>query len=89
MRAETYSVLTKMPGALSPSSANTVVQGLAGTLIISSTTTEDYLGAIELCVARSLRSGSVFDAIHWVQAVRDGAEVFLTFNPKDSARLAA
>jgi hypothetical protein len=46
-----------------------------------------YQAAIDRCAERSLKSGSVFDAIHLIAAERRAAGVLLTFNPEDFARL--
>ena len=46
-----------------------------------------YTDALARCAAHTLKSGMVFDALHLLDAEQAGAEVFLTFNASDFARL--
>ena len=46
-----------------------------------------YTAALRLCSDRGLRSGAVFDALHWAAADEGKADLFLTFNPDDFVRL--
>jgi hypothetical protein len=50
-------------------------------------TLQTYLTAVERCSSRSFRSGAVYDALHLVEAEREGANILLTFNPDDFMRL--
>jgi len=87
--AEAYSVLTKVPGGLSPAAARVVVSRIARKVRVVAPLPETYLAATERCASRGLKSGVIFDALHLVEAERFGADAFLTFNPSDFERLAA
>jgi predicted nucleic acid-binding protein len=86
--AELYSVLTKVPDGLSPPEARVVIATLSSQVNVIAPSPQTYLSAIERCSSRSLQSGAVYDALHLVEAERAGADVLLTFNPKDFQRLA-
>ena len=86
--AEVYSVLSKIPGGLSPTATRVLVSRLARQLRVLAPLPESYLAATERCASRGLKSGVVYDALHLVEAERAGADVFLTFNPSDFERLA-
>jgi predicted nucleic acid-binding protein len=87
--AEVYSVLSKVPGGLSPGAARALVSRLARQVRVLAPLPESYLAATERCASRGLKSGVIYDALHLVEAERAGANVLLTFNPSDFERLAA
>jgi len=87
--AEVYSVLSKIPGGLSPVATRVLVGRLARQVRVLAPLPESYLAAMERCASRGLKSGVVYDALHLVEAERAGADVFLTFNSSDFERLAA
>lgn len=86
---EVYSVLSKLPGGLSPAAARVLVSRVARQMRVVAPLPESYLAATERCASRGLKSGVIFDALHLIEAERTGADVFLTFNPSDFERLAA
>ena len=85
--AEVYSVLSKLPGGLSPAAARVLVSRVARQLRVIAPLQESYLAATERCASRGLKSGVIYDALHLIEAERAGADVFLTFNPGDFERL--
>jgi predicted nucleic acid-binding protein len=86
--AEVYSVLSKVPGGLSPMAARVLVSRIGRQVRVLAPLPESYLAATERCASLGLKSGVVYDALHLVEAERAGADVFLTFNPSDFERLA-
>jgi hypothetical protein len=46
-----------------------------------------YPAAVTRCNARSLRSGAVYDALHLITAELESADLLLTFNVGDFARM--
>ncbi|HKO92114.1 MAG TPA: type II toxin-antitoxin system VapC family toxin [Polyangiaceae bacterium] len=85
--AELYSVLTKIPEGLSPIAARLAVANVPNRIRVVPLTVGAYRAALDRCAERSLRSGSVFDALHLVAAERKGATALVTFNRDDFARL--
>jgi predicted nucleic acid-binding protein len=85
---EVYSVLTKVPNGLSPAEARVVVSTIRRRVRVVLPTLQTYLAAIERCSVRALKSGAVYDALHLVEAEREGASILLTFNRDDFTRLA-
>lgn len=85
--AELYSVLTKIPEGLTPAAARVAVMNIPNRIRVLPLTPSAYQVAVNRCAERSLRSGSIFDALHLVAAERKGASVLLTFNPDDFMRL--
>jgi len=86
--AETYSVLTKVPGGLTPRDAAALVCRLPSIFRLSTAGTVLYTDALLRCASRGLKSGVVFDALHLLDAEQAGADIFLTFNASDFTRLA-
>ena len=84
---EVYSVLTKVPNGLSPAEARVVVSTIRRRVRVVVPTLQTFLAAIERCSTRALRSGAVYDALHVVEAEREGASILLTFNRDDFTRL--
>lgn len=87
--AEVYSVLTKIPGAMTPADGYAVVSRLPGVFTVHATNHQTYMAAIDRCSDRGLRSGAVYDALHLLHAEQASADLFLTFNPSHFLRLAA
>jgi predicted nucleic acid-binding protein len=87
--AELYGVLSRMPDGLSPAEARLVVANLPQRVRVVPLTVSAYLAGIERCAARSLKSGSIFDALHLVAAEQAQADMLLTFDQGDFTRLSA
>lgn len=85
--AETYSVLTKVPGGLTPPDAAALVCRLPSIFRLAAAGTTLYTDALLRCASRGLKSGVVFDALHLIDAEQAGADIFLTFNAADFLRL--
>jgi predicted nucleic acid-binding protein len=87
--AETCSTLTRLPldPPVSAPAAGEAVERLASVLRLRAMTASIYRDALRRTVARGLRSGVIFDALHLVAAREDGAEVLVTFNARDFERL--
>ncbi|MCG8455007.1 MAG: PIN domain-containing protein [Holophagales bacterium] len=87
--AETWSVLTRLPGALqlAPAEANLVVDRLLQSFRAVEISGGLYRAAMRRCSERGARSGALFDALHLVVAEAEGAEALLTFNDGDFERL--
>jgi predicted nucleic acid-binding protein len=89
--AETWAALTALPVAprIAPDAAERVIRRLARYVRPAVLRWEDYRSALARCTERGLRSGSAYDALHFVGAAREGADVFLTFNTRHFEALAA
>jgi predicted nucleic acid-binding protein len=85
--AELNSVLTRLPQGLSVASAATLVNRMVAVYRVVPLAPENYQEAAARCATRSLRSGSIFDALHVVAAESIGADVLLTFDEDDFTRL--
>lgn len=72
---------------LSTAQAEQVVLRLKEILILREPTQAIYRTALKRAAEGEIRSGGVFDALHLISAERAGAEIFLTFNLGDFARL--
>lgn len=88
--AESWAVLTALPiePRVSGEVAAAVLDRLRRTIRFVAPRRTTYPAAIGRCNARSLRSGTVYDALHLVTAEEEAAELFLTFNIDDFTRLA-
>lgn len=86
--AEVYSVLTKIPGALTYADARAVVRRLAQVFVVHAPNLETYELAVERCADRGMGSGSVYDALHLVHAEQARADALVTFNASHFLRLA-
>jgi predicted nucleic acid-binding protein len=82
--AETWATLTAIPvePRIAPAAATRLIERLARHVKPVALRWEDYRVALERCSDRGLRSGAVYDALHFVAAARQGAEVFLTLNTR-------
>ena len=81
--AETYAVLTRLPGA------NQIAPGIAWQLISENTiknfslillTAKEYSKVIEAAAANGVEGGKVYDALILAAAAKSGAERIYTFN---------
>lgn len=88
--AETWSVLTRLPGSLrlSPATATLLVERALSVFRPVDAIGADYQNAMRRCSERGLRSGVLFDALHLVVAERLQADAFITLNAADFTRLA-
>lgn len=88
--AETWAVLTVLPmePRLSGEVAAAVLNRLGRVVRFVAPSPDTYPAAVARCNARSLRSGAVYDALHLVTAEQESADLLLTFNVDDFARLA-
>ena len=88
--AETWSTLTALPlePRVSGEQAKAMLLRLRKRLTTIAMSEAIYRRAIDRCVARGLRSGAIYDALHLVAAEANGADVLLTFNVGDFERLA-
>jgi predicted nucleic acid-binding protein len=88
--AESWAVLTAMPiePRVTGEVARAVLDRLRSVLKLVTPRPATYVAAVERCAGRGLRSGAVYDALHLVTAETERADVFLTFNEADFARLA-
>ena len=89
--AELYSVLTRAPlqPEIRPLSARDLIQQNILTLFsVIDVTRQDYLTAIDLCVAHNGRGGVIHDALILVAAIRHRANQLVTWNVKHFERLA-
>lgn len=88
--AEAWAVLTALPiePRVTGEVAAAVLERLGGVLRFVMPRRATYPSAVARCTARGLRSSAVYDALHLVTAEGEAAELFLTFNIEDFARLA-
>ena len=89
--AETWSVLTRLPGSLQlpPAMATLVVDRLLEQFQPIAMSEAIYRRAMVRCAERGSRSGALFDALHLVAAESVGALGLVTFNRADFERLRA
>lgn len=87
--AETWSVLTRLPGALRlpPSTASLVIDRMLQTFRPVELSGAIYEAAFRRCAERSLGSGTVFDALHLASAEAREVDGFVTFNGADFEKL--
>lgn len=87
--AETWSVLTKLPGdlRLPAASATMVIDRLMESLHPLEISGPAYREAFKRCGERGARSGAIFDALHLVVAEMEGTDGLVTFNRVDFERL--
>jgi predicted nucleic acid-binding protein len=87
--AEVWAVLTALPiePRVSGEVAAAVLDRVRGLLRFVAPRAATYPTAVRRCTARGLRSGVIYDALHLVTAEGESAELFLTFNVDDFARL--
>jgi predicted nucleic acid-binding protein len=88
--AEAWAVLTALPiePRVSGEVAAAVLERIRGVIGFVAPRAATYPAAVARCTARALRSGAVYDALHLVTAEAEAAELFLTFNGEDFARMA-
>jgi predicted nucleic acid-binding protein len=87
--AESWAVLTRLPirPAPSPATARDSLASLRKAIRRLPLDGSAYDAAVDRCVERGLRSGSVFDALHVVCAERAGADLIVTNDVEDFERL--
>jgi predicted nucleic acid-binding protein len=87
--AETWAVLTRLPGALrlAPATATLVIERLLETFRPVGATGDHYRTALRRCTERGLRSGALFDALHLAVAEAERVDGLVTFNGADFERL--
>lgn len=87
--AETWSVLTRapLPAPLDGATARALVTAALAHAPPLPCDAVTYDLAVERCVSAGLRGGAVHDALHLVSAERAGADLLLTWNPRDFERL--
>ena len=88
--AELYSVLTTLPLSprLAPAAAARIIrENLEAHAEITSLTVADYRAVVHDLGEASLAGGIIYDALACRAAIRAGAEVILTFNPRDFRRV--
>ncbi|HUO85321.1 MAG TPA: PIN domain-containing protein [Thermoanaerobaculia bacterium] len=88
--AETFAVLTRLPllPRVSSPQAEEVTLRLKDILLLREPTSSMYRAALRRAADRGVRSGALFDALHLTTAERAGADLLLSFNLDDFARLA-
>ena len=88
--AEAWAVLTALPiePRVSGEVAAAVLERVRRSIGFVAPRSTTYPTAVARCNARALRSGAVYDALHLVTAEGEAAELFLTFNVEDFARMA-
>jgi predicted nucleic acid-binding protein len=82
--AETWATLTAIPvePRIAPAAAERLIERLVRHIKPIALRWDDYRAALQRCGERGLRSGTVYDALHFVAAVRQNADLFLTFNTR-------
>jgi len=88
--AEVYSVLTTLPLSprISPSAAARIIrENLERYAEIVPLEVADYRDVVHYLADAGLGGGIIYDALAYRAAIQAGAEVVLTFNPKDFRRV--
>ncbi len=88
--AEVYSVLTTLPLSprIAPTSAARIIrENIEKHVDIVPVTVADYVDVVNHLGDAGLAGGMVYDAVALHAAVKAGAALVLTFNPKDFRRL--
>ena len=88
--AEVWATLTAIPvePRIAPASAERVIERLARHIKAVALRWDDYKSAMQRCGERGLRSGALYDALHFVAAARQEADILLTFNTRHFIPLA-
>jgi hypothetical protein len=89
--AETWATLTAIPvePRIAPAAVERVIERLVRYIKPIALRWDDYKSAMQRCGERGLRSGTVYDALHYINAARQDADLFLTFNTRHFIPLAA
>jgi predicted nucleic acid-binding protein len=89
--AETWATLTAIPvePRIAPAAVERVIERLVRHIKPIALRWDDYKSAMQRCGERGLRSGTVYDALHYINAARQDADLFLTFNTRHFIPLAA
>lgn len=87
--AEAWAVLTALPiePRVSGEVAAAVLERLRRVVSFVGPRSATYPAAVARCNARGLRSGVVYDALHLITAEAEAADLLLSFNVEDFARL--
>lgn len=82
--AELWATLTAIPvePRIAPATAERVIERLIRHIKPVALRWDDYKSALQRCGERGMRSGAVYDALHFVAAARQHADIFLTFNTR-------
>lgn len=82
--AETWAALTAIPvePRIAPAAAERVIERLVRHIKPVALRWDDYRSAMQRCGERGLRSGTVYDALHFVAAARHEADLFLTLSTR-------
>lgn len=87
--AEAYSVLTTLPLSprIAPAAAARILrENLEGHADLQALTAADYREVVRHLGDAGLAGGIIYDALACRAAIRAGADLILTFNPKDFTR---
>jgi predicted nucleic acid-binding protein len=87
---EAYSSLTRMPGRyrLSAEQAGLFIGSLREKLQAITLSETEYFDLIAHYAVAGIVGGSIYDAVHVRCALKAGADVLLTWNPRDFTRFA-
>ncbi|MGH7476761.1 MAG: type II toxin-antitoxin system VapC family toxin [Longimicrobiales bacterium] len=87
--AETWATMTALPiqPAVPPALIDRVIERFRSHIELLELSWSDYTAAMRRCSDRGLRSGVIYDALHLAAAERWRADVFLSFNLADFARM--
>jgi predicted nucleic acid-binding protein len=89
--AETWATITALPldPRVTGERAREMVWRLVDHVEVPRSSKAEYEEAMRLCAVAGVRSGAVYDALHYVAARNAGAKAFLTFEVRDFARFVA
>lgn len=91
--AEMYATLSAHPESVRFLSTLKIFQSVSENLLkdfkIISLDTKDYKAALERVSSRNLRSGAIYDALHYQAALKAKAKTFHTLNVNDFERLSS
>lgn len=82
--AETYSVLSRLPGAKKrrPEYASFLIDQIVARVTVYSLTPEEYAATIRIAASKSLAGGIIYDALLLACARKSQAERIYTWNEK-------
>ena len=87
--AETYAVLTRMPGKekASPDEALLFLGDVSARLLLVDLTAKEYFETLEQAAAVGITGGTIYDALLGACAAKAGAEHIYTWNRKHFSQL--